>query len=64
MNIDSSTRYLNVTRLEAVQPNADGMSVIWKFDTFGTRPFPLSKIIPGYERVTVYVAESPIYQGG
>lgn len=64
VNIDSSTRYLNVTRLETLQINAGGKSVTWKFDTFSTRAFPLSKVIPGLEGVTVYVDESPFYQGG
>ena len=64
VNIDGRSRYLNVTRLETVQLNAAGKSVTWKFDTFGTRPFALSNVISGYEGITVFVAESPIYQGG
>ena len=64
VNIDGGTKYLNVTRLETVQLNAGGKSVIWTFDTFGTRPFPLSNVIPGYEGITVYVAESQNYSGG
>ena len=65
VNIDGRSRHLNVTRLETVQlNNAAGKSVTWKFDTFGTRAFPLSNVISGYEGITVYVAESPMYQGG
>ena len=65
VNIEGRSKYLNVTRLETVQLNAAGKSVTWKFDTFGTRPFfSLTTVIPGYNSVTVYVAESPMYQGG
>lgn len=62
--VDSSTKYLNVTRLETVQIKVGGKSVTWTFDTLGTAPFPLSRIIPGAEGVTVYVAENPAYLGG
>jgi hypothetical protein len=64
VSIDSSTKYLNVTRLETVQIKAGGKTVTWMFDTLGTAPFPLSKIIPGTDGVTVYVAENPAYIGG
>ena len=64
VNLDSGTKYLNVTRLETVQINFAGKSVTWTFDTLGTAPFPLSKIIPGAEGVRVYVAENPMYRGG
>lgn len=64
VNVDSSTQYLNVTRLEVVQINAGGKSVTWKFDTLGTGAFPLAKVIPGSEGVMVYVAEHPDYIGG
>jgi len=30
----------------------------------GTAAFPLSKIMPGADGITVYVAENPSYQGG
>lgn len=63
VNVDSSTRHINITRLEAVKINVGGKSVTWMFDTLGTAPFPLAKIIPGAEGVTVYVAENPAYQG-
>lgn len=49
-------------RLETIQINAGGKSVTWKFDTLGTASFPLSKAIPGFDNVTVYVAENPSYQ--
>lgn len=61
VNIDGGTKYLNVTRLETVQINAGGKSVTWRFDTFGSVSFPFSKVLPGYEGVTVYVAEHPVY---
>lgn len=64
VNIDGGTKYLNVTRLETIQINAGGKSVIWTFDTLGTASFPLAKIIPGAEGVTVYVTENPNYTGG
>lgn len=64
VSIDAGTKYLNVTRLETVQIKAGGKSVTWMFDTLGTTPFPLSKIIPGADGVTVYVAENPAYIGG
>ena len=62
VNVDRSTKYLNVTRLETVKVNVDGRSVIWMFDTLGTNAFPLSKIVSGTEGVTVYVAENPSYR--
>ena len=64
VNIDSGTKYLNVTRFETVQLNVAGKSVTWTFDTLGKTPFPLSKVIPGADDVTVYVAENPSYSGG
>lgn len=64
VTIDSSTKYLNVTRLETIQINAGGKSITWMFDTLGTASFPLAKIIPGTEGVTVYVTENPAYIGG
>lgn len=62
VNIDGTTKYLNVTQLEAVQINAGGKTVAWMFDTLGTLPFPLSNVIPGTEGVTVYVDPNPAYQ--
>lgn len=62
VSINSGTKYLNVTRLEAVKINVDGKSVTWSFDTLGTNAFPLSKIVSGAEGVTVYVAENPSYR--
>ena len=64
LNVDSGTKYINVSRLETVQINVGGKSVVWTFDTFGTVPFPLSTIISGAEGVTVYVAENPASRGG
>ena len=64
VTIDSGTKYLNVTRLETIQINFGGKSVTWMFDTLGTASFPLAKVIPGAEGVTVYVTENPDYVGG
>lgn len=64
VNVGGSTNFLNVTRLETVQINVGGKSVTWMFDTLGTAPFPLSRIVPGAEGVVVYVAENPAYLGG
>lgn len=64
VTIDSSTRYLNVTRGEAVQINIAGKIVAWVFDTLGTPTFSLDKIVPGAGHVTVYVASSPSDNGG
>ncbi len=63
VKIDSGTKYLNVTRLETVRFDLGSKSVTWKFDTLGTAPFSLAKVIPGAEGVTVYVAENPAYTG-
>jgi hypothetical protein len=63
-NVDSSTRYINVTRGEAVQINVAGKSVTWTFDTLGTPTFSLDKIVPGAGNVTVYVAPNPSDAGG
>jgi hypothetical protein len=41
-----------VTRLETVKINVGGKSVVWTFDTLGTAPFPLSKIVSGAEGIT------------
>lgn len=54
---------MNVTRLETVKINVGGKTVTWTFDTLGSAPFPLARIIPGAEGATVYVAENPAYQG-
>ncbi|HOA53419.1 MAG TPA: CzcE family metal-binding protein [Thermogutta sp.] len=64
LNVDSGTKYINVARLETVQINVGGKSVTWKFDTFGTAPFPLSKIISGADGVTVYITADPASRGG
>lgn len=58
------SKYLKVTRLETVKLNVDGKSIVWTFDTLGTAPFPLSKIVAGSDDVTVYVTENPAYRGG
>lgn len=64
INLSSDSKYLNVTRLETIKVNVGGKSVVWTFDTFGTAPFPLSKIVSGADSITVYVAEDPSRQGG
>ena len=62
--VGSDTRYLNVTRGEAVQISVGGKKVTWMFDTLGTPTFSLDKIIPGAGGVTVYVAPSSLEIGG
>lgn len=62
--VDKDTRHINVVRLETITIRVADKSVDWTFDTLGTASFPLSKIIPGVEGVTVYVAENPTYRGG
>lgn len=64
ITLAGGSQYLNVTRLETVRINVAGKSVEWTFDTLGIKPFPLSKVIPGADDVTVYVKESSLYQGG
>lgn len=64
IRITSATRFINVTRLETVRIDIDGKSVVWNFDTLGTRAFPLSKIFPSAANITVYVEDSPLYRGG
>lgn len=64
VNIDSTTKYLNVTQLEVIQINMGGKSVIWMFDTLGTVPFPLSNVIPGADGVMVYVEDNPANRSG
>lgn len=64
VTLNSGSKYLNVTRLETIKINVGGKSVVWTFDTLGTAPFPLSKIASGADGITVYVAETPSYQGG
>ncbi len=64
VTLSSGSKYLNVTRLETIKINVAGKSVVWTFDTLGTAPFPLSKIISGADGITVYVTENPAYQGG
>jgi len=64
ITLTGASTYLNVTRLETVKINVGGKSVVWTFDTLGTAAFPLVKVIPGADGVTVYVAENPAHQGG
>lgn len=64
IRITKATRYINVTRLETVRLDFSGKSIVWNFDTLGTRAFPLSKIFPSAAGITVYVEESPLYRGG
>lgn len=64
ITIDKDTRYLNVVRLETVAIRKGDKNATWMFDAPAGRSFPLSKIVPGTDGVTVYVAEDPLYQGG
>lgn len=61
--VGKDTRHVNVVRLETVAIRVGDKSVIWTFDAYPRRSFPLSEIIPGADGVTVYVAESPLYRG-
>ena len=63
VSLPGGGKYLNVTRLETVKVNVGGKSVVWTFDTLGTAPFPLSKIVPGADGITVYVTENPASLG-
>lgn len=62
--IDRSTRHLNVVQFETVAIRVGDKTMNWTFDAYPRRNFPLSKIIPGTDGVTVYVEESPMYRGG
>lgn len=64
ITIDRGTRHINVVRLETIAIRVADKTVNWTFDTFGTSSFPLAKVIPGTEGVTVYVDENPMYRGG
>ncbi len=64
ITVASGINHVNVTRLETVKISLGDKTVAWTFDTFGTAAFPLSKIMPGADGITVYVAENPSYQGG
>lgn len=64
ITLASDSKYLNVTRMETVKINIGDTSVVWTFDTFGTTPFPLSKVVSGVDGITVYVTENPDYRGG
>lgn len=63
VDIADDTRRLDVTHLETVQIRSAEKSVTWVFDTLGTAPFPLDKILPGAGNVTVYVTENPSSRG-
>lgn len=62
VTIEAGTKYLNVAQQETVKINVGGKSVNWTFDTLGTQPFPLSRIVPEAGNVTVYVAANPLYR--
>ena len=64
ITIDGQTRHINVVRMETIAIRVGEKTVTWTFDTLGTASFPLSKIIPGTDQVTVYVDENPMYRGG
>ena len=62
--VNADTRYINVTRLETVALKVGDKTVNWTFDTLGTNSFPLSKVVQGGDKVTVYLEESPLYRSG
>lgn len=61
--IDKDTRYVNVVQLETVAIRTGDKVVNWTFDAYPRRSFPLSRIVPGTDGVTVHVEESPMYRG-
>jgi hypothetical protein len=64
VTVNADTRYINVTRLETVALKVGDKTVNWTFDTLSTNSFPLSKVVPGADKVTVYLDESPLYRSG
>ena len=64
VTVNADTSYVNVTRLETVALKIGDKTVNWTFDTLGTNSFPLSKVVPGADKVTVYLEESPLYRSG
>ena len=62
VNLGGESKSLNVTQLGTVQLNMGGKKIVWTFDTLGTASFPLSKIVPGADQITVYVAKNPLYR--
>ena len=64
ITVNASTRHINVTRLETVALKVGDKTVNWTFDTLGTNSFPLSKVVQGGDKVTVYLEESPLYRSG
>ena len=62
--VNADTRYINVTRLETVALKVGDKTINWTFATLGTNSFPLSKVVQGGDKVTVYLEESPLYRGG
>lgn len=61
--IDRDTRHVNVVQLEAVAIRVGDKAVNWTFDAYPRRSFPLSRIVPDIDGVTVHVEESPMYRG-
>lgn len=64
VTVNADTRYINVTRLETVAVKVGDKTVNWTFDTLGTNSFPLSKVVSGADKVTLYLEESPLYRSG
>lgn len=62
IDISAQTTGINVTRLETVALRYGTNTVVWTFDTLGTRSFPLSKVIPDAKNTTVFVEENPLYR--
>ncbi|WP_284079331.1 CzcE family metal-binding protein [Herbaspirillum aquaticum] len=64
IQIAPSTKYVNVNQGETVRFVAQGKSFVWKFDTFGQRPFELAKIAPAdfaAPKAVVYLGSNPLY---
>ena len=64
IQIDPSTKYVNVNQGETIRFVAQGKSFVWKFVTFGRRPFELAKIAPAdfaAPNAVVYLGLNPLY---
>lgn len=67
VELHPGTKYVNVEQGETVKFVAQGKAFTWNFDTFGTRPFELSRVAPqevNVGNVVVYVSDNPLYTGG
>jgi hypothetical protein len=65
IDIDSSTKYVNVSNGETVNFNINGQVVAWHVSTYpGVHVFNLKQIAPdlgGVDDIRVFVAPNPLY---